>query len=156
MVSNLLGPGKCSARIRALVFNLVGNNISYRAKLAGGGYIYGKGLTVHDRCFLGREIYIDLTSSVTIEEDAVIGHHAIIITADHQIGSMTRRCGYVQSAPVTIRKGAWIGARSTIMPGVTVGAGAVVAAGSLVRSDVDANTLVAGIPARVVRSLDCS
>lgn len=154
LLSMLLGPGKYSARLRALLLNLLGNSISYRARIAGGGYIYGRGLTVGHRCFLGRSIYIDLSRQVTIEEDAVIGHHTVIVTADHEIGPATRRCGAVRAAPVVIGKGAWIGARATILPGVSVGAGAVVAAGSLVRSDVAPNTLVAGVPARLVRELE--
>jgi acetyltransferase-like isoleucine patch superfamily enzyme len=56
-------------------------------------------------------------------------------------------------APVRIGRGAWIGQNAIIMPGVTIGAGAVVGALSVVRDDVPARTVVAGIPARVIRSL---
>jgi maltose O-acetyltransferase len=57
------------------------------------------------------------------------------------------------SAPITIGDGAWLGARSTILPGVTIGAGAVVAAGSVVIGDVAPDVVVAGVPAVVRRQL---
>lgn len=56
------------------------------------------------------------------------------------------------SAPVVIGDGVWIGARATILKGVTIGDGAVVAAGAVVTRDVPAHSLVAGVPARVVRA----
>jgi maltose O-acetyltransferase len=55
--------------------------------------------------------------------------------------------------PVTIGNGAWLGARCTILPGVNVGEGAIVAAGAVVTHDVPANTMVAGVPARAIRDL---
>jgi maltose O-acetyltransferase len=55
---------------------------------------------------------------------------------------------------VSIGDGVWIGARTTVLPGVTIGSGAIVAAGSVVNRDVEADTMVAGVPARLVRGLD--
>jgi acetyltransferase-like isoleucine patch superfamily enzyme len=56
--------------------------------------------------------------------------------------------------PIKIGEGVWIGARATILPGVTIGAGSVVAAGSLVTKDMPANVLIAGVPAKVIRELE--
>jgi maltose O-acetyltransferase len=66
---------------------------------------------------------------------------------------MSRRAGDLKAEPVTIGDGAWIGARATILPGVTIGGGAVVAAGSVVTRDLPANVLAGGVPARVIREL---
>ena len=72
------------------------------------------------------------------------------------MGDPECRAGAHLARPIRIESGAWIGARSTILPGVTVGHGAVVAAGAVVTRDVEPNTLVAGVPARVLRSLEPS
>jgi maltose O-acetyltransferase len=55
--------------------------------------------------------------------------------------------------PITVGDGAWVGANATIMPGVSIGAGAVVAAGAVVTKSVDADTLVGGVPAVLLRPL---
>jgi maltose O-acetyltransferase len=75
------------------------------------------------------------------------------LTVDHEIGPSENRCGEVLVAPVIIGDGAWLASRVTILPGVTVGNGSIVAAGAVVTHDVPPNTLVAGVPARVVRDL---
>jgi len=65
-----------------------------------------------------------------------------------------RRAGTPRTAPVRIGAGAWIGAQATILPGVTIGEGAVVGAGSVVTRDIPPNVTAAGVPARVIRSLE--
>lgn len=64
-----------------------------------------------------------------------------------------RRAGPSTQEPITVQEGTWIGARSTILPGVTIGAGVIVAAGSVVTRDCDPHSLYAGVPARKIRSL---
>ena len=83
----------------------------------------------------------------------VIGHGVTFITADHEIGSEFQRSGTVKGAAIGIESGAWIGANSTVLPGVNIGRGAVVAAGSVVTTSVVANRLVGGVPAREIRTL---
>jgi acetyltransferase-like isoleucine patch superfamily enzyme len=87
---------------------------------------------------------------VVIEDFAGIGYDAIVTDSnDHGLeGRLTR------TEPVRIGRGAWIGARSIILPGVSIGSRAVVAAGAIVTRSVDDDTMVAGQPARVVRALE--
>jgi acetyltransferase-like isoleucine patch superfamily enzyme len=75
-----------------------------------------------------------------------------LVTAGHPVEPDQRRA-YFTAAPITIETNVWIGAAATVLPGVTVGAGSVVAAGAVVTRDVPPATLVAGVPARVVRRL---
>ncbi|MEP7190805.1 MAG: DapH/DapD/GlmU-related protein, partial [Roseiflexaceae bacterium] len=81
------------------------------------------------------------------------GHHVVVLTGSHEVGPPSQRAAALYTKTVTIGDGAWLGARCTILPGVTIGAGAIVAAGAVVNRDVPPNTLVAGIPAHVVKSL---
>jgi maltose O-acetyltransferase len=74
----------------------------------------------------------------------------MILTTSHKLGPSSHRAGPHDLLPVKIGDGAWIGARATILPGVTVGEGAVISAGSVVNKNVPANSIVAGAPARVV------
>ncbi len=86
--------------------------------------------------------------AITIEDHVVFGHRVELYTSDHDPDDpdFTRR-----NAPIHIKKHAWIGSRAMILPGVTIGRAAVVAAGSIVTKDVPDGMIVAGQPARVLR-----
>lgn len=110
--------------------------------------------------YLGNEVVINegvvLQScegaGIRIGDRAVISYGAMVITGGLDLTGGINYDKHVAS-PVRIHDEAWIGARAIILPGVTVGRGAVVAAGSLVKDHVDAGTLVAGVPARRIRTL---
>ena len=88
--------------------------------------------------------------SIEIEDDVMIGPEVALLTANHDFADhWVLLCGKIH-----INKNAWIGARAVILPGVTVGENAVVAAGAVVTKDVAANTVVGGNPARVIRKLE--
>ncbi|MDU1892685.1 MAG: DapH/DapD/GlmU-related protein [Dysgonomonas sp.] len=88
---------------------------------------------------------------ITIEDDALIGPKVNLITENHSETPALRQ--HVYSRPIVIKRKAWIGAGATILPGVTVGENAIVAAGAIVTKDVDANTIVGGNPAKVIRKI---
>lgn len=119
-------------------------------KIYRGGEITGP-VTIGDEVFINRDVYI--RPRTTIGHRVNIGPFVRIITDTHALGPATRRAGRVRHDPIEIGDGTWIGASSTILPGVRVGAGAVVAAGSVVTRDVPDNTLVGGVPAEVIREL---
>lgn len=108
---------------------------------------------------------INATTSITIGDYTIIGSGCLITDTDsHPIIAEYRQrvdyLKYTKSKPIKIGKSVFIGARSIIMKGVTIGDGAVVGAGSVVTQDVPANTIVAGNPARIIRKIeeheDCS
>ena len=99
------------------------------------------------------QCYIDLAAPITIGNGATLGPQTMLITGTHKIGPPENRLGALIPLPIHIEDGVWIGARATILPGVTVGRGAVIAAGALVNRDVPANTMVAGVPAKPIRDL---
>jgi maltose O-acetyltransferase len=96
---------------------------------------------------------MDVGATITIQDHVVIGHEVMFVTSTHAYGGPDHRAGTLTVAPIVVEEGAWLGARCTILPGVTVGRGAVVAAGAVVNRDVPPNTLVGGVPARVLREL---
>lgn len=90
---------------------------------------------------------------VTIGDLVMIGPNVNIITSGHALPPSQRRA-YIEAKPIVIEKNVWIATGATIIGGVTVGENSVVAAGAVVAKDVPANSLVAGVPATVIRSLE--
>jgi acetyltransferase-like isoleucine patch superfamily enzyme len=121
--------------------------------IIGGGDIY-KRFTIGSGCWVNVACLFDLAASITIGDRVAFGPQVTLLTSTHDIGSSSYRTGTLKNLPITIGDGCWLGARSTILPGVTVGPGSVVAAGAVVNKDVPPNTLVAGVPAQVIKSLD--
>jgi maltose O-acetyltransferase len=93
-------------------------------------------------------------ASVVIGKNVDIAPCCAILTGSHEIGDSSHRAGKGYSADIVIDDGSWICANSTILGGVRIGKGCIVAAGSLVRENVEDNCLVAGVPARMIRKLD--
>ena len=114
------------------------------------------GLSLGDDCFLGDECLLDLAEGIELGPQVTLAERVLVLThtnvgyKDHPL----QRHFPASAAPVRIERGSFVGANVTILPGITVGAGSFVAAGALVNADVPPHTLVAGVPARPVRSLD--
>jgi acetyltransferase-like isoleucine patch superfamily enzyme len=105
----------------------------------------GKNIFINHAC-----TFLDL-GGITIEDHVQIGPKASLITENHPIDPANRKT--LDLRPIHIKKNVWIGAAATILPGVTVGENAVVAAGAVVLKDVEANTVVGGVPARVIKTI---
>lgn len=120
----------------------------------GDVFIGSRQLSIGRGAFINYGAFIDGAAHVSIGARCSLGPRVTILTGSHVIGPRARRAGQPEAAPVRIEEGAWIGANAVIMPGCTVGAGAIVAAGAVVTRDVAPDTLVAGVPAQVLRGLD--
>jgi maltose O-acetyltransferase len=95
-------------------------------------------------CGFNVRCYFELEAPVTLADHVSVGHEVMFLTAKHEAGDGNRRAGPVQPAPIIVEEGAWIGARAVIMPGVRVGAGAVIGASVVVSEDIPAQTMVVG------------
>lgn len=131
-----------------------GHRLAADVRIHAGTIVHGSQLTIGEGSFVNRDCVIQADVPVTIGEDVHLGAGVRITTVSHDIGPSHRRAGERHYRPVTIGQGAWIGAGSHILPGVTVAAGAIVAAGSVVTADVPADTVVGGVPAKAIRSLN--
>ncbi len=90
---------------------------------------------------------------MTIGDGGLIGHDTVLATGSHEIGPPAARGGALVPQSIVVEDGVWVGAGVLVLPGVTLGSGCVVAGGSLVKDDVPANVIVAGVPAKVIRPL---
>ncbi len=109
----------------------------------------GSNVSLGARTAIGQHSYIDARGGVRIDSDVSLSRETCVLTAAHdlddpQFGAPT--------APVHIEHHAWLGVRATVLPGVRVGEGAVVAAGAVVTRDVEPYTVVAGVPAKQIRT----
>lgn len=106
---------------------------------------------------LGKNVFINHACSfldmggITIEDQVLIGPKVNLITENHPLEPLNRRA--LVCKPIVIKRNAWIGAAAIILPGVTIGENAVVAAGALVSKDVPANTVVGGVPATILKTI---
>lgn len=115
------------------------------------GAVVGAELSIGDRVFINQGASLVAQVSITVRDDVRIGDYVAVYDSNfHQVEPASP----VKMGPVVIEAGAWIGRGAVILPGVTIGRNAVVAAGSIVRDDVAAHSLVAGQPAKFVRQLD--
>lgn len=160
LASALVGllPDHSLSRVRTLFYRLGGLQIGRATLLFGRIALWGTGdiaarLRIGEACLINAPLRLELEADITIGHHVSIGHGVTFITASHELGTAEHRSGPVRPAPIVIEDGCLIGACSVILPGVTLGRGAVVAAGSVVAANVEAGKLVGGNPARQIRSL---
>jgi len=112
----------------------------------------GLNITVGRDVFINQGCTLSDIGGIEIGDEVMIGPKVNLISSGHPLDPDQRRKG-VTAAPIIIERNVWIGTGATVLQGVTVGADSVVAAGSVATRDVPPRTLVAGVPARVVRTL---
>lgn len=113
---------------------------------------FGKFTRIGKNVFINHDCsFLDL-GGITIEDEVMIGPQVKITSENHPLDPKIRR--QLILGQVNIKRNAWIGAGATILPGVTVGENAIVAAGAVVNKDVPDNAIVGGIPAKVIKMID--
>ena len=111
----------------------------------------GKNLHIGRRVFINSGCRFQDQGGIWIGDDVLVGHNCMIATINH-LEDPDRR-GDMVTAPVRIGNQVWIGANVTLLPGVTIGDGAILAAGAVVTKDVPARTVAGGVPARVLKRI---
>jgi acetyltransferase-like isoleucine patch superfamily enzyme len=109
-------------------------------------------LTIGDNVFINGGSSIGATSEVCIGNGCAIGNYTLIMDSDfHRVDDHSKPA---VPEPVVLEDDVWLGVRVTVLKGVRIGKGAVVAAGAVVTKDVPARALVGGVPAKLIRMLD--
>lgn len=136
--------------------NIVAPSLRHQVQIHAGAVV-NRDCEVIGPVTLGKRSFINkggfVQGHVTIGISVAIGPFVRIITDDHELGTPHRRAGQSFTRPIRIGNGVWIGASVTILGGVTVGDGAIIGAGSVVTRSVAPNTVVAGVPARIIRRI---
>lgn len=141
------------AEIRDLLSQITGSTIDESVAVFTPLYInYGKNTKIGKNVFINFDcIFLDL-GGITIEDNVLIAPKVSLLSEGHPI-SPTERASLVPGH-IHIKESVWIGAGATILPGVTIGENSVVAAGAVVSKDVPANTIVGGVPAKIIKSIN--
>lgn len=112
---------------------------------------FGKNITIGKNVFFNSGCRFQDQGGIVIGDGVLIGHNVVIATINHGLDPKEERKNHY--APVAIGNHAWIGSNATILPGVTVGEWAVVAAGAVVTKDVEPYAVVGGVPAKVIKHI---
>ena len=133
----------------------IGDRVRLVSTVATMELVAGEGasLSVGDNTFINYGCSIAAAEAVHIGADCNIGTYVMIMDSDFHRLEPERRNDWPDTAPIILEDNVWIGGRAIVLKGVTIGAGSVVAAGSVVTKDVAPRTLVGGVPARVLRTL---
>ena len=110
-------------------------------------------LKLGDRSYVGRNSYLGVHESIEIGPESLVGAYSYVISGNHAYASRTvpiRDQGYT-GGRIVIGRGVWLGTHVVVLPGVTIGDGAIVAAGSVVNRDVPAYQVWGGVPARFLK-----
>lgn len=153
-VNGPLASGLVPRPIRRWVLRAMRYDVHPTACIAERCYIGSRRVSFDAGSFANVGCYFDGNADIRIGAGVQIGMWTLFATATHEISPLdTRRAGRDVARPISVGSGAWIGARSSVMPGVDIGKGSVVGAGSLVIQSCQPDAVYVGAPARQIRSL---
>lgn len=112
---------------------------------------FGKNIHFGKNIFINAGVCLQDQGGIFIDDGVLIGHNVVIATLNHGFMPNDRQTLY--PAPVHIGKNAWIGSNATILQGVNIGENAIIAAGAVVNKDVPSNTVVGGVPAKIIKKI---
>lgn len=139
--------------INAVFSELIGKKVDDTFFLIPPFYSdFGENISIGKNVFVNHACTFMDRGGITIEDNVLIGPKVNLITTNHPVNPSERRATISQL--IVIKKGAWIGVGATILPGITIGENSIVAAGAVVSKDVPDNSIVGGVPAKFIKSIN--
>lgn len=152
LTANINSTYHAPAELRALMSELIDSELDEDFGLFPPFYTdCGMNIKIGKGTFINMGCAFQDWGGISIGEGCLIGHNCTICTVNHSKDPAQR--GDMVCAPVKLGKHVWVGANVTILPGVTVGDGAIIAAGAVVSKNVEANTIVGGVPAKMIKQI---
>ena len=140
-------------QLRSLFSQLIGKPVDDSFALFPPFYTdCGKNIHIGKRFFINMGCKFQDQGGIYIGDGTLIGHNVVLATLNHA-KSPSERSSMIP-APIHIGKDVWIGSNATVLPGVTIGDGAIIAAGAVVTKNVPERTIVGGVPATVIRTIE--
>jgi acetyltransferase-like isoleucine patch superfamily enzyme len=139
-------------QVRERLSEIIGSPINKSTRIFPPFYTnFGQFITLGKNVFINHACsFVDM-GGITIEDDVLIGPRVNLLTENYPLDPSDRQT--LQLKSILIKRNAWIGTAATILPGVTIGENAIVAAGAVVSKDVPANTVVGGVPAKIIKTI---
>lgn len=152
VASRINGEYHTQEELRALFSQLIGREVGEGFALFPPVYAdYGKNIVVGKNVFINSGCCFQDQGGIELGDGCLIGHQVVFATLNHDPDPEKR--ANMTPAPIRLGRRVWVGSHATILSGVTVGDNAVIAAGAVVNRDVPADTVVAGVPARIVKRI---
>ncbi|MDU0967917.1 MAG: DapH/DapD/GlmU-related protein [Actinomycetaceae bacterium] len=138
--------------VRGLMSELIGEPVADSVRVFPPFYSdFGLHLHIGADTFINSGVHVQDQGGVFLGERVLVGHDVVFATVNHDLAP--KRRGVLTTAPIHVGDDVWIGAKAVILPGVTIGEGAVVAAGAVITRDVEPYTVVGGVPAKAIKQV---
>lgn len=139
--------------IRKLISKLIGKPVDESFRMFPPFYAdCGKNITIGKNVFINSGCRFQDQGGIDLGDGVLVGHNVVLATLNHDFSPEKRSTTH--PAPIKIGKNVWIGANVTVIPGVTIGDNAIIAAGAVVTKDVLPNMIVGGVPAKVMKKIE--
>lgn len=153
LTAKLNGSYHTPKEIQELFSKLIGSPVDETFALFPPFYTdCGKNIHVGKNVFINSACMFQDQGGIIIGDGVLIGHNVVLATLNHDIDP--RKRSTMHPAPIVIGNNVWIGANATVVPGISIGEGAIVAAGAVVTKDVPPNVIVGGVPAKIIKKIE--
>lgn len=140
-------------KVRELLSELFGYSVPQSLRVFPPFYTdFGKNISVGENVFINACCHFQDHGGITIGDGCQIGHNVVFATLNHGLAPEDRKTTY--PAPIILGKNVWVGSNATILQDVSIGDNAIIGAGAVVTKNVEANTIVGGVPARFIKSIE--
>ena len=151
-VNTIAASAFVTQEVRARIYRRAGMDL-HTEDIRAGCWFFSPDISIGADTMVNAGCYFENREPVAIGARCSLAMEVMIATSTHEPGGPAQRAGAYAGKPVEIGDGCWLGARSVVLPGVTIGAGCIVAAGAVVTGDCAPHGLYAGVPARRMRDL---